>query len=71
MLVARGKRSGTYQGFKHQTVLKGGLMVIATFLIKAIITVLFLGLFALTLAFLTFSTKLLWKTVKTKIKKEV
>ena len=41
-------------------------MVIATFLIKAIITVIFLGVFALTLAFLTYSTKLLWKTVKTK-----
>lgn len=41
-------------------------MVIATFLIKAIITIIFLGFFALALAFLTFATKLLWKTVKTK-----
>jgi len=41
-------------------------MVIATFLIKAIITVLFLGVFALVLAFLTYSIKLLCKTVKTK-----
>ena len=41
-------------------------MIIATFLVKAIIIILFLGFFALTLAFLTFSIKLLWKTVKTK-----
>lgn len=41
-------------------------MIVATFLIKAIITVIFLGFFALALAFLTYSTKLLWKTVKTK-----
>lgn len=41
-------------------------MVIATFLIKAIIIVIFLGVFALTLAFLTYSIKLLCKTVKTK-----
>lgn len=44
-------------------------MIIATFLVKAIITALFLGVFALSLAFLTYAIKLLWKTVK--IKKEV
>lgn len=41
-------------------------MIIATFLVKAIITVIFLGVFALTLAFLTYSINLLRKTVKTK-----
>lgn len=41
-------------------------MIIATFLVKAIIIVILLGVFALTLAFLTYSIKQLWKTVKTK-----
>lgn len=41
-------------------------MIIASFLIKAIIIAVFLGVFALSLAFLTYSIKKLWKTVKTK-----
>ena len=41
-------------------------MIIATFLVKAIITAIFLGVFALSLAFLTYSFKKLFKTVKTK-----
>lgn len=41
-------------------------MIIATFLIKAIITLILFGFFTLTLAFLTYSIKLLFKTVKTR-----
>lgn len=41
-------------------------MIVATFLVKSIIIVIFLGVFALSLAFLTYSIKKLWKTVKTK-----
>lgn len=41
-------------------------MIIATFLIKAVITLVLLAVFTLCLAFLTYSIKLLFKTVKTK-----
>lgn len=41
-------------------------MIIATFLIKAIIVLILIAVFTLCLAFLTYSIKLLFKTVKTK-----
>lgn len=41
-------------------------MIIATFLIKAIITIIFVSFFVLSLALLTYSIKLLLKAVKKK-----
>lgn len=41
-------------------------MIIATFLIKAIIILILIAVFTLFLAFLTYSIKLLFKTAKTK-----